>query len=281
MNFLKKLIDFYIYSNIHVALAGFCITKITLLKFGIFTDLVPLFVGLSIIISYNFIRYLEIDTRRLGWFKKWFFQNKKWLFLLSFSAGLVLGYILYFTSFRLKSLYLLIPFGFMTLFYAIPLIKIGKLEVSFRNFPAIKIFSIAIAWAGITVLFPLNEANYLFTENVYIEFFQRILILVAITIPFDIRDINFDEKSLKTLPQLLGIRKAKLFGIVLLLLFVLLEFLKNPIFENEHLITILIAIITGLFLVFSSIKSSRYYTSFFVEAIPILWFGLIILLLKH
>ena len=281
MNTLKKILDFYIYSNIHVALAGFCITKITLLKFGFFSNFVPLFVGLSIIISYNFIRYLEIETKRLGWFKKWFYQNKKLLVYLSFSAGLILCYILLFTSFRLKSLLIIIPFGFMTIFYAIPLIKIGKIEVSFRNFPAIKIFSIAIAWAGITVLFPLNEANYLFTKNVYLEFFQRILILVAITIPFDIRDINFDEKALKTLPQLLGVKKAKIFGVIFLVLFVLLGFFKNSIYENVYLIDVLIAIITCLFLVFSSPKSSRYYTSFFVEAIPVLWLGLILLFLKN
>jgi hypothetical protein len=165
-----------------------------------------------------------------------------------------------------------IPFAFITFFYAIPLFKIGKLHISFRNFPAIKIFSIAIAWAGVTVLFPLLEAGYHFNYDVYLEFFQRILILIAYTIPFDIRDVYFDDKELKTIPQLVGVQKSKILGTVLLLLFVLISLFKNSYFEKEVSSDIVIAIITILFLWNSTAKKSRYYTSFFVEAIPIIWF---------
>jgi len=279
MNSLKKIFDFYIYSNIHVAIAGFCITKITLLKFGFYTNLVPLFVGLSIIVSYNFIRYFEIDSKRLGWFKRWVLQYKNKLVLLMTLSLLIGGYIIFFTGFNIKSLFILIPFGFMTLFYTIPLFKIGKLQVSFRNFPAIKIFSIAIAWSGITVLFPLSEVNYIFTTDVYIEFFQRILILIAITIPFDIRDIYLDDKKLKTLPQLLGVHYSKVMGTMLLFFFVLLGSNKTNYSNNNLLVDIIITLISLFFLWNSSPKKSRYYTSFFVEAIPILWFLIVLVFL--
>jgi hypothetical protein len=203
-------------------------------------------------------------------------MNIKEILILLILSILGLGAISLFTDFNLKSLLILFPFAFMTFFYAIPLFKIGKLEVSFRNFPMIKIFSIAIAWAGISVFFPLYEANYQFTSAVYLEFLQRILILLAITIPFDIRDIAADAKSLKTLPQILGVNFSKVLGILLLFGFILMEIFKENFTYFGLLVVILVSIITSLFLWFSSPNKSRYYTSFWVESIPIVWLGLLI-----
>jgi hypothetical protein len=277
MQLLKKIIDFYIFSNIHVAMSGFSLTKITLLGFGISNNSIPFFVGFSIIVSYNFIRYYEITENRLIWFKDWFFKNIKKIMIVYLLSIAGIGYILFFTNFYLKSLIVLLPFVFMTFFYAIPLFKIGKTEFSFRNFPAIKIFSIAIAWAGISVIFPLYEAKYQLTSEIYLEFIQRILYLLALTIPFDIRDVDDDSTSLKTLPQMLGITNVKILGIWLLLGFVLLENLKVNFTYSNLLIAFLVGIITGLFLWFSKPKSTRYYISFWVESIPIIWLGLILL----
>lgn len=276
MRLLKKILDFYIFSNIHVALAGFSMTKITLINFGIQDNLTPLFVAFSILLSYNFIRFYEIKNNRLNWFKDWFFINNKEIMLLMLLSVFGLTYILFFADFNFKSLIILIPFAFMTLFYVIPLFKIRKMEISFRNFPMIKIFSITIAWAGISIFFPLAEANYQFTSAVYLEFFQRILILLAITIPFDIRDVNADSISLKTLPQILGITNSKVLGILLLFGFVLLEIFKTNFTDVGLLVVLIISMITGLFLWFSSPKRSRYYTSFWVESVPIIWLGLLV-----
>ena len=276
MQVLKKIVDFYIFSNIHVALAGFSITKITLINFGISNNLTPLFVAFSILISYNFIRYYEIKKNKLIWLESWFFTNTQKIVVLTILAALGLGYILVFTDFNLKSLTILFPFAFMTLFYAVPLFKIGKTEISFRNFPVIKIFSIAISWAGISVFFPLDEGGYQFTSVVYLEFFQRILFLFAIIIPFDIRDVNVDLKSLRTLPQILGITNSKILGTLLLFGFFLLEIFKENFTYFGLLIVLIVSFISGLFLWFSSTDRSRYYTSFWVESIPIIWLGLLV-----
>jgi len=276
MQSLKKIFEFYIFSNIHVALAGFCLTKITLLKFANSTNLVPYFVGLSIVVSYNFIRFYEIKTNSLIWLKVWFIEHTKSLFILSIFSGIGVAYISLFTDFNSSSFLVLFPFAFMTFFYVIPLFKVGKIEISFRNFPGLKIASIAIAWSGISVLFPLYEAEFEFTPAVYLEFFQRIFFLLAITIPFDIRDVTSDSKSLKTLPQILGIKVSKWLGFAFLVLFVFLTFFKENISSAEVLITIVISIITTLFLWFSSPYRSRYYTGFWVEAIPLFWLILIL-----
>jgi hypothetical protein len=278
MNYLKRIFDFYIFSNLHVGLVGFFITKITLLKFGYLENLTPLFVMFSIVISYNFIRLYEIKSNQLNWLKVWFFKHKRSLLILSVLSILGLVYIVLFTNFNQKSIYILLPFAFITVFYVIPLFNVGKHEVSFRNFPAIKILSIAISWAGISVLFPLFEIGYSFTNTVYLEFFQRILFIIAITIPFDIRDVQADSTTLKTLPQLVGVNNSKFIGMGLLGVFIGLDFFKQGISQITILISISIAIISTLFLLFSSEKKSRYYTSFWVESIPIIWFVLIYLI---
>lgn len=270
---LKRIVDFYIFSNIHVAIAGFCICKITLLKYNVYNNLTPFFVGFSIIISYNLIRFYEIKSKRLSWFKVWFQQCKNLLItLVVFSSGSLL-YLTFFTSFNLNSLIVLFPFTLMTFFYVIPIFKTKNTHFSFRYFPSLKIFSIAISWAGISVLFPVAEASIPIDAFVILEFLKRFLILLAITIPFDIRDLDSDIETLKTLPQLLGISNAKKVGIIALIFFVFLG-----IRSNQYLIAeVIISIITGLFLWFSSIHKSRYYTSFWVESIPILWFFIILL----
>jgi hypothetical protein len=277
MQFLKKIFDFYINSNIHVAMAGFCITKITLIKFGNIESYTPYFVGLSIIVSYNIIRYYENKTSHLNWFKSWFFEHKKMIVALTSMSAAILIFITFFTDFDKRATLVLVPFAFMTFFYVIPLFKIKNSEISFRNFPSIKIFSICIAWAGISVFFPLYEAHSIIDRDVYLEFIQRFLLLIVIALPFDIRDVRTDPDSLKTLPQVLGIKAAKIVGLVLLLEFVLLELFKQNILRENIFILIIIAIISGLFLWFSSIDKTRYYTSFWVESIPIFWIGLYML----
>ncbi len=276
MKLFRKIVVFYVFSNIHVALAGFSLTKITLIGFGLADNLTPLFVAFSILLSYNFIRFYEIKDGGLNWFKDWFFMYIKELLALMIFSIFGLGYISFFTEFNLKSILILFPFAFMTFFYAVPLFKIGKLEVSFRNFPMIKIFSIAIAWAGISVFFPLEEVNYQFTSAVYLEFFQRILFLLAITIPFDIRDVEADSKSLKTLPQTLGITNSKILGTLCLIGFLLLETFKENFTYAGLLIVLIVSMITALFLWFTSSKQSRFYTGFWVESVPIIWLGLLV-----
>lgn len=277
MQFFKKIFIFYIYSNVHVALAGFCMAKITLLKFENQGGVIAAFIALSIIVSYNFIRFYEMKTNKLGLLKGWFLDHLKSLGALSVLSGVGLLFILFYLNFNLNALYILFPFVVMTLFYVIPLFKIGNREVSFRNFPGLKVFSIGIAWAGVSVLFPLYEVGIEFTLNVYLVFIQRILILIAIVIPFDIRDVKSDTEKLKTLPQVLGVYGSKWLGIVLIIMFVLLTLLDENPLNNELIINIVVAIITGLFLWFSSSERSRFYTSFWVEAIPIFWFILIVL----
>ncbi len=264
MQRIKNIIKFYIFSNIHVALATFCLTKITLLEIGISENKTPLFVFFATLVSYNCIRFLRIE-KVSNWFQKWFELNEKYLYVLT---GLSLLLLIYFAFFlRLKALVVLLPFSLFTLFYVFPLKK-----YTLRNIAGLKLFLIAISWAGVTVLFPLIQ-NFITPRAIdYITFIQRFLFVTVITIPFDIRDFEYDSKNLKTLPQQVGIQKSKFVGVLLLLLFFFLEFFKNTMSSNSIITLLIIVIISAILLVKSTTNQHKYFSAFFVESIPIIWF---------
>lgn len=274
MELMKKLFKFYVFSNLHVAFAGFCLTRIAEIRLGLKAGYTPYFVFFSIVISYNFIRYYEIKTNRLIWLKSWFKNHLNYISILALFSFIGVVFLIISQRIIFNAVLTLIPFALMTFFYVIPLVKIGGKEISFRNFPGVKIFSIAIAWAGVTVLFPVINDQLRVSSLVWLYCGQQFFFLMAYTIPFDIRDVNSDDVTLKTLPQVLGVHKSKLFGIFCILLFLLINYIN---YQEVSLSELLISLLLGIFMLFSSSKRNRIYTGFWVEATPIIWLALILL----
>jgi len=108
-------------------------------------------------------------------------------------------------------------------------------------------------------------------------FVQRMLFILVLILPFEIRDMQLDFKNLKTLPQKIGIKKTKKVGFVLLLFSLTMEFLITTSLSNKN-IYLLISFILLLFLMRSSQNQSKFYSSFWVESLPILWWILILIL---
>ncbi|MDX1477724.1 MAG: hypothetical protein R3301_08435 [Saprospiraceae bacterium] len=97
--------------------------------------------------------------------------------------------------------------------YVLP-VKPGGLRL--RDIPLIKIFLIAASWSLITTTVPLLHQHYT-GNHLAMIFAERFLFVVAITIPFDIRDYPVDQQSrLTTLPHVMGIRASKLLALILL-----------------------------------------------------------------
>jgi len=105
---------------------------------------------------------------------------------------------------------------------------------------------------------------------------QRFIFIVVMMLPFEIRDLQFDDKSLETVPQKIGITRTKVFGSILLVILLLLTATKDGLSSSEILSTISITTISLLFLWGTEKRQSEYYCSFWVESIPILWLGIYI-----
>jgi hypothetical protein len=268
MQILKRIIDFYINSSIHVALAVCGLVWVTLLNFNVGADLdFVFFIFFATITGYNFVKYFglaKFHHRRLAsWLKA--------IQIFSFLCFVALAYY----TFKLKTetIFYFLGLGLITFLYAIPFLP-KKIFVEAGNLRAIgglKIYVIAFVWTCVTVLIPLLDENYVLDNDMVIEFVQRFLYVVIATLPFEIRDMKYDSLKLATIPQKIGVYKTKVIGVLLIILVFLLEFFKDEFYVNKTIILSVICVLLLLFLLLCTKNQKHYYSSFWVEGIPILW----------
>lgn len=275
MKSLKNFFKFLVHSNIFVALSAGALTKITLLKFRSDSDVIPLLVVCLSVLAYNYIRINELKEERLQWYRKWFDRNRVLFIAINGFAAMGVLVLSILIPIQFTAVLALIPFVILTFFY----VKPNRLKIdvkALRAIPFFKIFSIAISWAGVTVLFPMIQEFGALNKLMWVAFLQRFLFVIALTIPFDIRDVHIDSKSMQTIPQVIGVRWSKWMAILYLALVLLLE---NSYFDYWHFQTnktlVLFAYLSVLILN-TTPENSRYYTSFWVEGVPILWLLLIL-----
>ncbi|WP_452222921.1 hypothetical protein [Lacinutrix chionoecetis] len=275
MQIIKRLINFYLNSSIHVALAVFALSWITLLQFDIFYDNDSLiFIFFASITGYNFVKYFGIAKfhhRRLT-------DGLKIIQIFSFVCFLLMCF--YAIKLQLKTLITIVVFGAITFLYAIPFIPKNYYldsQQNLRDVSGLKVYVIALVWAGVTVFIPLINNDNQLNADVYITAFQRFIFVIVLMLPFEIRDLKFDSLKLATIPQKTGVKGTKILGILLLIMFFFAEFFKDELTTNNLFKTLLIAVITFLFLMFSNKKRNWYYSSFWVESIPIIWLIIVLL----
>ena len=265
MSFLKKAFELYINSSIHVSLAVVAFTLISIFEHDLAIDKnLLLFIFFASITGYNFVKYAGIaKLHHLSLAK-----NLRLIQLFSLFCFIAMVYLI----FHLSGDVLIAGgiMGILTIFYAIPVL--GR-EKNLRSLPGLKIFIIAVVWAGTTVILPLINAGKVLDINLVTDFIQRLMLVVVLTLPFEIRDLNFDKESLGTIPQRLGVRMTKVFGTVLVFLIFAAELLQSSFNSAEFVSLVVILAISGFFLWKSTTGQSRYYSSFWVEAVPIFYLG--------
>jgi hypothetical protein len=272
MKLVKQLFNFYINSSIHVALAVFSLTWITLLELGLeYNESVLYFVFYASITGYNFVKYFGIAKFHHRQLTNWL----RLIQVLSFVCFLLMCYYVFQLS--TETLIYISAFAVLTFLYAIPFLS--KQSLSLRHIGGLKIYIIALVWVGVTTFVPVINESYGVNTDVMIIGLQRFLYVLVLMLPFEIRDLKYDSSSLATIPQKIGVRRTKYLGLMLLVLIVFSEFFKDEITAARIVVLIVISVLTGLFVSFSKINQGKYYSSFWVEGLPILW--LVLLLLAH
>jgi hypothetical protein len=149
-----------------------------------------------------------------------------------------------------------------------------------RNWVGIKIYIVALCWVGVTIFLPFIDAEIAITSNFYLISIHRFILVFVFILVFEIIDLAYDDPYLLTVPQQIGVRQTKWLGFILVVLFCGLGF-YNANFKIQYpllIIEFVIATLITLFLAFANEKRSKYYTSFWVESVPILWWLLLVLL---
>ncbi|MDO5656684.1 MAG: hypothetical protein Q4G27_11165 [Flavobacteriaceae bacterium] len=166
--------------------------------------------------------------------------EEKWripVLVISFSAVMYFS----FNSLPLTSILILSFLGIISILYSI---QIRKLQL--RRMPGFKIFWIALVWS-VAVFLPWIEVLQPTIWMVIPQWLSVLCFVLAISIPFDIRDVYYDEPALSTFPQKFGIQASVRLSTQLLMLSAALfligfQFELNQI-THAFLINILISIL--------------------------------------
>lgn len=215
MRFMVKILDFLVASNIYVSLGAFSLTWLSMQFYKTENTDLSLFVFFSTLFAYNFMRLVRVHPMLLEGESnrhKSIFKLRILLWVICILSGLTSFYFL--TVIYQPILPLLIAMAAISLAYALPVYKKGDEWLRLRDIPGVKIFLIAIVWSLVTEGFPALMSGNTIKALPLIE---RFLFIFAITIPFDIRDMRFDDHNLSTIPQYFGVRKARWIGVVALL----------------------------------------------------------------
>lgn len=88
-----------------------------------------------------------------------------------------------------------------------------------RRIPGIKMLWIGLAWSLITAWWPLWWQSQHQTSAVFPLAMgcERFLVIAALTLPFDLRDRNWDPTEMRTWPQLLGLNGTRILALAFLL----------------------------------------------------------------
>ena len=254
---LKKLFDFYIWSSLHVGIAVSSLVCITIFSNDLsYQKTTSICIFFGTVLGYNFLKYFDV-------FRNGNFHSNKYYSILAISFISTLGFFFFFLELKSRIQISILVTGFFLLVYPF-----------LRKYGWLKLFFVSFVVTSVTVYIPFQTVKWL-PFDFYVSLPQRFFILSSLLIPFEIMDTKTDLQTLNTLPQLFGVRKAKQLGYGFIVIFLSLDFLNFRI--QNFLIDAVIAIVTVTFIRFTSLENDEYYTSFWVESVPIFWWVLLIL----
>lgn len=253
MRILRLIFDFYIQSSLHVGLAVLALAHCTLLQLHLAVPLHFLStVFWGTVLGYNVLKYAELvylGNAKSAWYGIIFFCTAM--------AALCFAIELYQQSPEQQFLFL--SAGLWVLCY--PLL---------RRYGWFKLFFVSAAVTYITVFIPLWAGSY--NTELLLQLIQRFFLLSSLLIPFEIWDSANDPLSLYTLPQRLGIPKTKLLGYGLLIPFLILTAWQT----KGQVASFVVALLAALTICFTAPTRSKYYTSFWVESVPMVWWVVLV-----
>lgn len=213
--------------------------------------------------------------------KRWFFEHPRLMMTITLISVMVFMFMFLLLTF--KSEVLLVGLGILSVGYTLPIFSKGGQRFGLRNIPGIKSILIALVWTMSCVLLPIFEAertHHLIISNtdVIILIVKRFLFIVALTIPFDIRDMFDDAKNgTKTIPVIFGEKGAYLFCQLLLIGYLILLFIfKGRGFDLDFLALSLTTVLMGWLIFKSKWEKNEYYYFFYMDGVLILQYVIII-----
>lgn len=254
LKIFRPFVEIFFYGNIFISLTSICmvwLTTYSLNPTNYHLHPYDYFVFFGTLTLYNLHRYIgqqKIKSTALLQDRFIFMKlHRPWMLASIVLSGTVAAYLGFPILIELKFI-LIIPI-LISGFYAIPIFNKRLRDISY-----VKIFLIAFSWSWLTAYIPAALIDQSGIEITLICL-ERFLFILAITIPFDIRDIRQDQEiALRTIVNTLGIYRSKILAVLFLLLAAVIAYylLSIGIYNSPLLISILIAYIISAWLVINS-----------------------------
>jgi hypothetical protein len=284
---LRAVFDFYLYSNLHIALCAVAMVLVSQLIFNYhLRSELFIFVFCGTFFLYNLQRLpsafanVPIESEFIR--HKWNTDHKVFLAITSALAGIAAGWS-FFQLYHRSQFVALLP-AFLSFAYAFPFVKIKGTWRRLREIEATKVFIIALVWGIICTLLPATAADptgrHWISAPVLLWFLACSAMIFSITVPFDIRDLYYDGEKLRTIPVILGVKKAILLSLVLLGISAGLVGAVSigygyggvPVFAGYFTWTI----ITGILIAKSTPQRPEYYFSFLMDGVMMLLLAIMV-----
>ena len=275
---MRRFFDFYLKASVHVAFAVVSLSYLGAKGLNIlWSNALGVVLFSGTVMGYNFIKYGLGGPFYLKVTHKSFMPMQ----ILSFFCGALGLYgLLYLNPLAYLVLLMLVVF---TALYGVPVFPAQK---NLRAVKGVKIYIVAFVWAMATVVLPLSTlgikmvlqlsspSNPFGVVGVLGLFLSHFFLVLALMVPFELRDYLEDTPQLATLPQRYGVQKTKNIGFLWSLLFLgghlfAGAILKWPLQMVGVSLIITLLLIIGVFI--PGRHTSTYFTNFWVEGIPILF----------
>ena len=277
---LKKLGQFFIYSNVFVSFCVLALCQSTSIIIGVSSSHLFPFVFFSTLFAYNFQRMVRfITSNEQSAHLDWLNKNRIVIILITIISLFLSVY--YALSLSISTFYFLIPASIISLSYPIKIIPLVGQKISLREMPGAKIFLIALVWSIYSVALVTLENESFYSLDNLLLFISRFSFILAITIPFDIRDLKYDDLSLKTIPQIFGEQKAKMIALYCLAFFELVSifhFFVGDFSWQILLALMLTSLLSGILIIKSSQEKNNFFFSFWLEGVSIIMYLLLFII---
>ena len=196
---------------------------------------------------YNLHRTVGLKlTQRQKWPERFrIFYQLRYLNVLISLVTMIMALWIFF-QFLLEEWWMLLPPIVVSLLYVFPL----STKKIVRSIPYLKIFLISFTWAWMTVIIPAWMSGVSPDILIWVLFAERFIFIMAIDIPFDIRDYEQDaHQSVDTLVHHLGVSSSKWLSYFLLLISTIIalltfaQFWMILLYSIAHLMVYILAFV--------------------------------------
>ncbi|MDR6783966.1 4-hydroxybenzoate polyprenyltransferase [Pedobacter africanus] len=284
---LLPILDFLLFSNLFIAVCAVAQGLVTYHLLHAKPDkyiLAIIFFGTLSIYNFSMLLSKPKNPEDSPFVRvRWIFSHHRLIIsitLISMLCLIPLG-LLYLS---IEAKLLMIFTAVLALGYNVPFLTLNNQQIGLRNIPGIKLFLIALVWSVSCVLLPVVELEHNYQINIssaetLLLVAKRFLFIAAITIPFDIRDLFQDKLyALKTIPVMLGEKKAYIFCQFLLVAYLVLLILFNQTVNADTIGLTLTLLLTGWLIFKSNIKKNEYYYFFYLDGTMLLQYLVLVLI---